>query len=307
MIPNENKSDVVLVVDDSAETLGMLSQVLDEEGLTVLIALDGEQAINIAGKMTPDIVLLDAIMPNIDGFETCRRMKQDANLKNTPIIFMTGLSDTEHIVMGLEAGGVDYIAKPINPQELVARMRVHLSNARMTQSARMALDTAGQNIFTTDSSGQMLWATPQVFALFEAALVDSKWLDSILAPLLRAWLSRQPEQGRKLPLDAPLKKLQCKDPGEINTNEHLFRVFEEDGGTDEDALKKAFVLTDREAEVLLWIANGKTNREIAQILEMSPRTVNKHLEQVFRKLGVENRTAAASVAIRLLSESGRLG
>ena len=90
MIPNENKSDVVLVVDDSAETLGMLSQVLDEEGLTVLIALDGEQAINIAGKMTPDIVLLDAIMPNIDGFETCRRMKQDANLKNTPIIFMTG-------------------------------------------------------------------------------------------------------------------------------------------------------------------------------------------------------------------------
>ena len=89
MIPNENKSDVVLVVDDSAETLGMLSQVLDEEGLTVLIALDGEQAINIAGKMTPDIVLLDAIMPNIDGFETCRRMKQDANLKNTPIIFMT--------------------------------------------------------------------------------------------------------------------------------------------------------------------------------------------------------------------------
>ncbi|MGB1062480.1 MAG: response regulator, partial [Ketobacter sp.] len=136
MIPNENKSDVVLVVDDSAETLGMLSQVLDEEGLTVLIALDGEQAINIAGKMTPDIVLLDAIMPNIDGFETCRRMKQDANLKNTPIIFMTGLSDTEHIVMGLEAGGVDYIAKPINPQELVARMRVHLSNARMTQSAR---------------------------------------------------------------------------------------------------------------------------------------------------------------------------
>jgi len=307
MTPSENRSDVVLVVDDSAETLGMLSQVLDEEGLTVLIALDGEQAINIANKMTPDIILLDAIMPNIDGFETCRRMKQGAGLKNTPIIFMTGLSDTEHIVMGLEAGGVDYIAKPINPQELVARMRVHLSNARMTQSARMALDTAGQNIFTTGSSGQMLWATPQVFALFEAALADSKWLETMLAPLLRAWLGREPEQGRKLPLDAPLKKLQCKYLGEINTDEHLFRVFEEGEGSDENVLKNAFVLTEREAEVLLWIANGKTNREIAQILEMSPRTVNKHLEQVFKKLGVENRTAAASVAIRLLSESGRLG
>ncbi|NIQ09903.1 MAG: response regulator, partial [Gammaproteobacteria bacterium] len=88
MIVNERKSDVVLVVDDSAETLGMLSQALDEEGLTVLIALDGEQGINIAGKMIPDIILLDAIMPNVDGFETCRRMKQNANLRNTPIIFM---------------------------------------------------------------------------------------------------------------------------------------------------------------------------------------------------------------------------
>ena len=307
MIANEQKSDVVLVVDDSAETLGMLSQALDEEGLTVLIALDGEQAINIASKMTPDIILLDAIMPNIDGFETCRRMKQNANLKNTPIIFMTGLSDTEHIVMGLEAGGVDYISKPINPQELVARMRVHLSNARMTQSARVALDNAGQNIFTTDSSGQMLWATPQVFALFEAALADSKWLESMLAPLLRSWLERAPEQGHKMALGAPLKKLQCKYLGEVSANEHLFRLFEEDGGSDEDVLKKSFALTDREAEVLLWIAHGKTNREIAQILDMSPRTVNKHLEQVFKKLGVENRTAAASVAIRLLSETGRLG
>ncbi|RLU00816.1 DNA-binding response regulator [Ketobacter sp.] len=307
MMAEDRKSDVVLVVDDSAETLGMLSQALDEEGLTVLIALDGEQAINIASKMTPDIILLDAIMPNIDGFETCRRMKQNAGLKNTPIIFMTGLSDTEHIVMGLEAGGVDYISKPINPQELVARMRVHLANARMTQSARVALDNAGQNIFTTDSVGQMLWATPQVFALFEAALADSKWLETMLAPLLRSWLDRTPEQGHKLSLDAPLKKLQCKYLGEVSANEHLFRLFEEDGGSDEDVLKKTFALTEREAEVLLWIAHGKTNREIAQILDMSPRTVNKHLEQVFKKLGVENRTAAASVAIRLLSEAGRLG
>jgi DNA-binding NarL/FixJ family response regulator len=307
MIRNAEKADVVLVVDDSAETLGMLSQALDEEGLTVLIALDGEQAINIAEKMTPDIILLDAIMPNMDGFETCRRMKQSANLKNTPIIFMTGLSDTEHIVMGLEAGGVDYVTKPVNPPELVARMRVHLSNARMTQSARVALDTAGQNIFTTDSAGRMQWATPQVFALFERALADSKWLESILAPLLRSWLERQPDQGHKLGLDTPLLKLQCKYLGETRPHEHLFRLLEEDGGSDEDVLKKAFQLTDREAEVLLWIAHGKTNREIAQILEMSPRTVNKHLEQVFKKLGVENRTAAASAAIRLLSENGRLG
>jgi DNA-binding NarL/FixJ family response regulator len=304
---NSNDVDVVLVVDDSAETLGMLSQVLDKEGLTVLIALDGEQAINIARKMTPDIILLDAIMPSMDGFETCRKMKQEASLKNIPIIFMTGLSDTEHVVMGLEAGGVDYIAKPINAQELVARMRVHLSNARMTQSARVALDSAGQNIFTTDHDGRMLWATPQVFSLFEAGLADSHWLESILAPMLRSWLDHVPEQGCKITLDAPLKKLQCKYLGEVNAHEHLFKLFQVDDASDLDLLKKSFSLTEREAEVLLWIANGKTNREIAQILDMSPRTVNKHLEQVFKKMSVENRTAAASVVIRMLSESGRLG
>jgi len=307
VINRQTRSDVALVVDDSAETLAMLSQVLDEEGLTVLIALDGEQAINIASKMIPDIILLDAIMPNMDGFETCRRLKQQSGLKNIPIIFMTGLSDTEHIVMGLEAGGVDYVAKPINPPELVARMRVHLNNARMTQSARMALDTAGQNIFTTDDSGTMLWATPQVFALFELAMADTRWLESTLAPQLRQWLERAPEQGRRLTLEAPQKKLQCKYLGEVNAHEHLFRLFEEDGDSDTDLLRKNFSLTEREGEVLFWIANGKTNREIAQILEMSPRTVNKHLEQVFKKMGVENRTAAASAAIRLLSEHGRLG
>ena len=95
------QSDVVLVVDDSADTLSMLSQVLDEAGLTVLIALDGEQGVNIAGKMTPDIILLDAIMPNMDGFETCRRLKQDPALSDIPVIFMTGLSETEDIVKGL--------------------------------------------------------------------------------------------------------------------------------------------------------------------------------------------------------------
>lgn len=307
MKTSKTTPDVVLIVDDSAETLSMLSQALDEEGLTVLIALDGEQAINIAGKMTPDIILLDAIMPNMDGFETCRKMKQQPNLKNTPIIFMTGLSDTEHIIMGLESGGVDYVSKPINPQELLARMRVHLNNARMTQSARMALDTAGQNIFTTDQNGKMLWATPQVFSLFEIALVDTRWLECMLAPLLRSWLERKPMQGAKLILDAPVKKLQCKYLGEINAEEHLFRLLEESGSTDIEVLKRCYSLTEREAEVLLWIAHGKTNREIAQILEMSPRTVNKHLEQVFRKMGVENRTAAASSSIRLLSENGCLG
>ena len=84
----------------------------------------------IVDQITPDIVLLDAVMPGMDGFETCRRLKRDAGLDNVPIIFMTGLAETEHIVRGLEAGGVDYVTKPIVIEEMLARIRVHLANAR---------------------------------------------------------------------------------------------------------------------------------------------------------------------------------
>lgn len=301
------QSDVVLVVDDSADTLSMLSQVLDEAGLTVLIALDGEQGVNIAGKMTPDIILLDAIMPNMDGFETCRRLKQDPALSDIPVIFMTGLSETEDIVKGLEAGGVDYVTKPINAPELIARMKVHLSNARMTQSARVALDSAGQNIFTTSMDGKILWSTPQVTAVFASANGDENWLQQSFKSTVVGFIQQALPPGRKFTLKAPDKEFQCKYMGQVKSNEYLFKLFEQNDGSDLELLRMSFSLTEREAEVLLWLARGKTNREIAQILEMSPRTVNKHLEQVFRKMGVENRTSATSASIRLLSESGRLG
>ena len=300
-------SAVALVVDDSPDILAMLSQALDQAGLTVLIALDGDQAINIANKMIPDVILLDAMMPNRDGFETCQLIKKEAHLKNIPIIFMTGLSDTEHIVKGLEAGGVDYVSKPINPEELIARIRVHLTNARMTQSARQALDSAGQTIFTADGNGAMLWGTPQVFAVFEQAGADSEWLATVLPSLLRRWLVKQPEQGQKLKVTPPTDSLNVKFLGEVANNEFLFKLQKQTSDSNTDWLKQQFGLTVREAEVLNWLANGKTNREIAQILEMSPRTVNKHLEQVFKKIGVENRTAAAALTLRLLSESGHLG
>ena len=100
-------------------------------------------------------------MPGTDGFETCRRLKQNRALAHVPVIFMTGLSDTEHIIEGLEAGGVDYVTKPIVPGELLARIRVHLANARMAQSARTALDAFGRFLLAVDGTGKVLWCTPQ--------------------------------------------------------------------------------------------------------------------------------------------------
>ena len=107
MITEQKKRDVALVVDDSPETLRLLTDALDGAGMTVMVALDGAAAMRIVDQITPDIVLLDAMMPGMDGFETCRRLKRDAGLDHVPIIFMTGLAETEHIVRGLEADLTD--------------------------------------------------------------------------------------------------------------------------------------------------------------------------------------------------------
>jgi DNA-binding response OmpR family regulator/DNA-binding CsgD family transcriptional regulator len=300
----KTQSQVVLVVDDAIDSIHMLNDVLEESHFTVLVALEGAQALTITKNIRPDIILLDAIMPNMDGFETCRQLKLNPQLADVPIIFMTGLSDTEHVVMGLNAGGVDYVTKPINPDELIARMRVHLANARITQSARAALDTAGQYLLTIDLQGQLVWATPQVYQLLDGAgaTADSIALTHTISQQLREWISHKPETGRQLPLQQVTQELSVEMLNLIDGKEYLLRLTNPHKPADDtQSLKHQFSVTGREADVLLWIANGKTNREIGQILEMSPRTVNKHLEQIFKKLGVENRTSAAAVAIKCLA------
>ncbi len=91
-----------------------LVEALESAALTVLVARDGLSAISLLDRVKPDLILMDAIMPGIDGFETCRRIKKISDMSLTPVIFMTGLSDWEHVIAGLEAGGVDYVTKPID-------------------------------------------------------------------------------------------------------------------------------------------------------------------------------------------------
>lgn len=292
------KRDVALVVDDSPETLRLLTDALDGAGMTVMVALDGTSAMRIVDQITPDIVLLDAVMPGLDGFETCRRLKRDAGLANVPVIFMTGLAETEHIVRGLEAGGVDYVTKPIVIEEMLARIRVHLGNARLTQSARTALDVSGRFLFAVNRQGHILWATPQAQKLLadhHGAQAD----DFVLPPSLLQWLEQAKGKGSAKSQAASLPdnpQLRLYYMGETAPNEFLLRLSRESGTSLPPEFTSELGLTTREGEVLAWLSKGKTNRDIAQILGLSPRTVDKHLEQIYAKLGVENRTAAAAIA-----------
>jgi DNA-binding NarL/FixJ family response regulator len=297
----------VLVVDDSPDTLRMLTDALEEAGMTVLVALEGAQALAIVGKITPDVILMDAVMPSIDGFEITRRLKRNKSLAHVPVIFMTGLSDSDHIIEGLEAGGVDYVTKPIVPGELIARIRVHLANARLAHSARAALDVFGRFLLAASLDGRILWCTPQAGKLLGAAFRDFDTEGYVLPRGVRDWLAQSAAVAKPtvtpaidLAPDASAMALRLVYVGQVGPDEYLLRLVEGDAEDDQSVLKQKLAVTDREAEVLLWIARGKSNRDIAEILGLSPRTVNKHLEQIYAKLGVENRASAAALAVRLL-------
>jgi len=298
MITEPKKRDVALVIDDSPETLRLLTDALDNAGMTVMVALDGASAMRIVDQITPDIILLDAVMPGIDGFETCRRLKRDGALSNVPVIFMTGLAETEHIVRGLEAGGVDYVTKPIVIEEMLARIRVHLANARLTQSARAALDVSGRYLLAVNRQGKVIWATPQAQKLLTDSLGPAGVEDLVLPEPLQQWLdAAQKKAGAKATVSFPAHpELQLHYMGKAGGNEFLLRLAKDTSADLPTEFTSELGLTTREGEVLSWLAKGKTNRDIAQILGLSPRTVDKHLEQIYAKLGVENRTAAAAIA-----------
>jgi DNA-binding response OmpR family regulator/DNA-binding CsgD family transcriptional regulator len=299
------RRDTVLVVDDTPETLSFLTDTLDQAGFTVLIATDGDSALELVDQVTPDLVLMDAVMPGIGGFEACRRLKREKLLSHLPVIFMTGLSDTEHVVEGLAAGGVDYVTKPLVVDELLARIRVHLANARMAQGTHAALDATGRFLLATDLSGRLLWSTPKarelLAELFPAQNDQAASLPAAVVEQLMQLRGEGAKASGSVTMAIGSRHLEISVLSRIGPDELLFRLAEVGSRGEEQLLQRALSLTTREAEVLLWISRGKSNREIGEILSISPRTVNKHLEQVFIKLGVENRAAAAARAVRTLA------
>lgn len=310
-MPNNSPGAIVLIVDDVPENLAVLHDALDAAGYLVLVATDGKSAIERALETMPDVILLDALMPGMDGFEVARRLKSHVVTQPVPIIFMTGLTETEHVLAAFNAGGNDYVTKPIRPPEVLARIASQVQHARRLQQTTHALDTFGQGVMALHpDDGRVLWRTPLAKRLLEKYLEDA----AEAAPVaLRQWMSSASLQtgeepppynvtrdGRRLTLNLQRKTAE---------GQWLVALREEDDALIVQSLAEGLQLTLREAEVLYWVVRGKISRDIADILGTSPRTINKHLEHVFSKLGVETRTAAAAKAmnvVRLMLPSGRI-
>lgn len=303
-------SDVVLIVDDVPDNLAVLHDALDEYGYTVLLATSGEAALQRASQALPDIILLDAMMPGLDGFEVARQLKATAQTAHIPIIFMTGLTETEHLVAAMDCGAVDYVTKPIKPKEVLARMAVHLQGAREKRQARNALDAFGYASITVRvSDGRLMWQTP----LARDLLLRYCGTVAPTTPIpVLAWLRRH--VANKEPLNEPPRLTVAQGATRLTFRLHQ-QIGDSEGGGDWliimqevsddsviEAIALSFKLTPKEAEVLYWVAKGKINRDIGDIVGSSPMTVKKHLERVFAKLGVETRTAAAAMAIQRIAQ-----
>ncbi|MBB4613528.1 response regulator transcription factor [Novosphingobium taihuense] len=297
------RRDTVLVVDDEPDSLRFLTDTLEGAGITVLVAISGTAALDLLEHITPDLILMDAVMPGIDGFETTARIKARPELVHVPVMFMTGLTESEHVIEGFEVGGVDYLRKPVNVHELLARVRVHLGHARAMQAGAAGLDATGRLMMATDTQGSLLWCTP----LAEQAIsrVSPGWNkeQGPLPDVLRGPLARligRNATGATARIEQEEGALELVVIAQYRESELLIRLNELNPKADVGKLQQRLALTDREAEVLLWISYGKSNGMISEVLAISPRTVQKHLERIYEKLGVETRAAAAAVAIKVL-------
>jgi len=283
----------VLVVDDTPANIGLLIEALGETGYQVRVAESGRSALKQLEHGLPDLILLDVIMPGLDGFATCTALKANPAWSAIPVLFMTSLNEPDEKVRAFNAGAVDYIVKPAYPPEVLARVRAHIEIRRLQRALeeelslridaenqlRQSLDRA---VLITDDAGAIVFSTRLAEDLLHQHCAD------YAAGGLPPSLSRP---------ESPLNVRRFAENGRDDLN---LLVLEEKVPSAQPAALTVLGLTPRESEVLFWIARGKSNPDIATILGAGLRTIHKHVENIFRKLGCETRAAAAVTALEVM-------
>lgn len=298
----KTKAARILVVDDTPANLSLLLDALGDAGYEILVAESGRSALALLDHATPDLILLDLVMPGMDGIATCTRLKERPECRDVPVLFMTAVDEPEQKVRAFAAGAFDYITKPAYPPEVLARVATHLQIRALQKSLadELALRIEAENqlsqsldraVVLADAGGRIVFASRLAENLLHqyfpgraagtlpAGLFDTAAIDTTASDRAGLVVRRFSEADR---------------------NDLVTLVLEERTVAPGPAALVALGLTPREAEVLYWIAQGKSNPDIATILGASVRTVHKHVEHIFQKLGLETRNAAALSALDLL-------
>jgi len=156
--PEPSESPTILIVDDTPANVAVLADYLEDQGLRIVVAQDGQEGLKRAAFVKPDLILLDVLMPGMDGFETCRLLKEDPAVLDIPVIFMTALTDTSNVVKGFRLGAVDYVTKPIQIEEVMARIGTHLSVRKMNKQLSAKNLMLGQEVNTRQLAEEALKA-----------------------------------------------------------------------------------------------------------------------------------------------------
>jgi DNA-binding NarL/FixJ family response regulator len=282
----------ILVVDDTPANLSLLLDALTEAGYEILVAESGRSALAQLDHATPDLVLLDLVMPGVDGIATCRLLKARDECRDVPVLFMTAIDEPEQKVRAFEAGAFDYITKPAYPPEVIARVAAHLEIRALQRNLadELALRLEAENQLSQSLDRAVVLADAGRRIVFATRLADN---------LLHKFFPRRTPGILPAALDVTdgLVVRRFAEPGR---NDLFMLVLEERNTPPGPAALIALGLTAREAEVLYWIAQGKSNPDIATILGASVRTVHKHVEHIFQKLGLETRNAATIAALEIL-------
>jgi DNA-binding response OmpR family regulator/DNA-binding CsgD family transcriptional regulator len=281
----------VLVVDDTPAGLGVVCDTLRREGIRVLLAENGRAAREVLDRTRPDLVLLDVIMPDEDGFALCAALHADPRWRTLPVIFLTSIDEPEQKVRAFSAGAVDYVTKPVHVPELAARVRsqlelvaarraLELQNAELEAEVAIRIDAEAQLASSLDRAVLVL--------AYDGTLLFA----TRLAHDLMAKFSASPGALAHTPrFTAGTSALNVRHFTEAGRDDLIMLALEEEHEPPGPAALLALGLTPRQAEVAYWVAQGKTNPETATILGTSPRTIDKHMERILGRLGFENRAA----------------
>lgn len=309
-----NPAPRILVVDDVPDNVAVLFDFLRGHGFKVLVSESGAHALRDLPHMAPDLILLDVMMPEMDGFETCRRLKADPAFADVPVFFMTALGDPVDKVRGLQAGAADYIAKPIFPEEVLARIRVHLelrdrnrelaeqnerldaAVQRQLQAERALREALDRPVFVTDAGGGLQFITASASRLLQRFFPAGP--AEALPAEVREWLIRGVPASFGVIRGLCRLEFTSAPPAAGAASRLVYLAEKMPPPTPE--LLRPLGLTPRECEILFWVAQGKTSPEIGIILGAATATVKKHVENITAKLGVETRLAAALKAVEIL-------
>lgn len=312
MTVDDDQKQTVLIIDDNITNLEVAMQYLEGYSFEILTARDGLKGITRAEFGQPDLILLDIDMPGLDGFETCRRLKANAQTKRIPVIFMTATLETAAKVQGFEAGAVDYITKPFEAAELLARVNTHLALYQFQERLEALVEERTTALEAEIKQREQLWQTihqqnEQLHSLTRAFLETQNQNENRMTQNMNQQMGQQLQrltelltQSQQLSssiTSAPARQRLSHNLAQMSdiaqqlqqhTQEMTDDLNQATAGRSSLLENPLLQLTNREREVVQLVIDGKTTRESALLLNVATGTISTYRRRIMEKLNVSD-------------------